>query len=164
MKAQYKGISSIYHVVMGRPSLVKRKRGGVGGECLMPSKCFFPQYHLSPCSTPVALNITCLVWGSTTLPIGWSIRSTYEEQMWAFHSAMERPDCYPISATALATPSLLIWAWQQPPSQKTQWGSWLSGCSFTIFSPHWRIVITKQHPRLFKRWFWKIPPTYYLTL
>lgn len=68
-------------------------------------------------------------------------------------------------------PSLLQ-LWQLPPSLlgvatapfSTVTMRLLAGCSFTISSPHWRIVITKQHPGLFKRWFWKIPPTYYLTL
>lgn len=149
---------------MGRPSLVKNKRGGAGG---MPD-AVFPQHHWSPCSTPGALNMTFLVWGSTTLLIGWPITSTYEEQTWPStvqwsNQTSEQRLLLPISATALATPSILTGRGNSPllnsPTMRL-----LAGCSFTISLPHWRIVITKQHPGLFKRWFWKITPTYYLTL
>lgn len=92
------------------------------------------QSILSPCSTPVAINTTIafLVRGSTTLS---DRREIYQICLWR--------DCYPISTTTQANPFILIWAWQQPLSHQSQQGSWLSGCSFTIFSPHWRIVITK---------------------
>lgn len=100
---------------MGRHSLVKNKRGGAGG---MPD-AVFPQLRLRPCSTPVALNMTFLVWGSTTLPIGWSIRSTYEEQMWPStvqwsNQTSEQRLLLPISATALATPSILTGCGNSP--------------------------------------------------
>lgn len=89
--------------------------------------------------------------GSTTLPIG----TVYQICLWWDVGPLQRNKARPlsrdfctISATALTTASILIWAWQQHLSHQ----SWLSGWPFTIFSPHQRMIITKgTAPRVLQK-------------
>lgn len=125
--------------------------------CLPGIKMILPRDRvetaLAP-STSVALNSYQSVpfcSEPALLPDG----SAYADQLQAwFSSASSSYSLHPYLGMSIASSSLF--------SSTMIIGSWVSRCPFTIFSPHWRMVITKSTaPKTLQSSSKKIPPTYY---